>query len=175
METERLDQRYVNGLTLIGIALAATGLLHVPIESLNDVFLSIGALLLLFLGLYVIMPSKSHRQDFKTGMQAEKIEVEKFRRLILEMYDGFPNYRYFGMVEDVIKSEKDRKRLIKHGFLIKEKTNKGEHYSLGPNALSLVSSWKTEELTKNVRKLTWLLVVLTASLLALAIIPIIFS
>ena len=92
----------------------------------------------------------------------EKIEVEKFRELILDMYRGFPNWRYLGIVEKVIKTEKDRKQLIKHGFLIKEKTDKGEQFSLGPNALLLVNSWKTEALTKRIYWLTIIMILLIA-------------
>lgn len=90
----------------------------------------------------------------------EKIEVNKFRKLILDMYRGFPNYRYFGMVESVIKTEEDRNQLIKHGFLVKEKTDKRDQYSLGPNALLLVNSWKIENLTNKIVILTITMIIL---------------
>jgi len=88
----------------------------------------------------------------------ELIEIDKFKELILDMYRGFPNWRYFGMVEAVIKSEEDRTRLIKSGFLVREKSTKVFQYSLGPNSLSLVSAWKTEELTMQIWALTFMLV-----------------
>ncbi len=96
----------------------------------------------------------------------EKIEVNKFRKLILDMYRGFPNYRYFGMVEPVIKKE-DINQLIKHGFLVKEKTDKGDQYSLGPNALLIVNSWKMEDLTNKIFFLTITMIVLVIIQIAL--------
>ncbi len=103
----------------------------------------------------------------------EKIEVNKFKKLILDMYRGFPSYRYFNnMVEQVIKTEEDRNRLIKHGFLVKEKTGKRDQYkySLGPNALLLVNSWKMEKLTNRILSLTTAMIVLVIIQIALYII-----
>ena len=105
-------------------------------------------------------------------MIKEKIEVEKFKELILDMYRGFPNYRFYGMVESVIRTEEDRKRLIKHGFLIKEKTDKGDQYGLGPNSLPLVSARKTEQLTKQINYLTWAILFLSIVILVVTIIGI---
>ncbi len=96
----------------------------------------------------------------------EKIEVNKFRKLILDMYRGFPNYRYFNMVEQVIEEE-DRNRLIKHGFLVKEKIGERDLYSLGPNALLLVNSWKMEDLTNKIVLLTIIMIVLVIIQIAL--------
>src|SRR3989338_4886322 len=105
-------------------------------------------------------------------MGKKKIEVEKFKELILDMYRGFPNYRFYGMVEAVIKTEEDRNRLIKHGFLIKEKTGKGDQYGLGPNSLPLVSAWKTEQLTKQINYLTWAILFLSIVILVVTIVGI---
>ena len=69
-----------------------------------------------------------------------KIEPDKFKELILDMYRGFPNWRYFGMVEKVVVTEEDRNQLEKRGFLIKEKTSEGNRYALGSNSLVLVSA-----------------------------------
>jgi len=85
---------------------------------------------------------------------SEEIEVEKFRALFIDMFRGYPNYRYFGMVEQVIKSQSDIKRLIDGRFLVKEQTSNGVYYGLGPNSLPLVSVWKTEDLTKQILILT---------------------
>jgi len=105
-------------------------------------------------------------------MGKEKIEVEKFKELILDMYRGFPNYRFYGMVEAVIKTEEDRNHLIKHGFLIKEKTDKVNQYGLWPNSLPLVSAWKTEQLTKQINYLTWAILFLSIVILVVTIIGI---
>lgn len=86
----------------------------------------------------------------------DKIEVNKFRNLILDMYRGFPNWRYIGMVEQVVKSQRDRKSLIKHGFLIRDNVNGRQVYGLGPNGLMLVNAWKTEKLTRYATFLAWL-------------------
>ena len=79
------------------------------------------------------------------------------------MYRGFPNFTYRGMVEEVVKIDDVRNELRKYGFLIEEKHGDGKgkswnEYMLGPNALSLVSSWKSEELTERIKKLTiWII------------------
>jgi len=104
------------------------------------------------------------------GFEDEKIEVNKFKKLIKEMYEGFPNYVYYGMVEDVIKNEAILKNLIKHDFLIEGECIDGEGktrkaYSLGVNALPIVSSWKIETFTIWLIILTAVLAILTYNLL----------
>ena len=94
----------------------------------------------------------------------EKVEVEKFKNLIKYMYKRFPNSEYSGIVEQIVKTEKMREELEKSGFLIKEvyrdKEGKEKNmYMLGASALSLVSAWKTEELTKIIKTLTIIAVV----------------
>lgn len=102
----------------------------------------------------------------------EQVEVEKFKKLILDMYRGFPRWLYSKQVEDIIPTENMRKTLEKHGFLVIEPhgDEKGTNYQymLGPNALVLVSTWETEELaksnvelTKSMKKWTIALVVIT--------------
>jgi len=104
----------------------------------------------------------------------QKIEVDKFKKLIREMYRGFPNWQFRKMVESVIVTDEMRKALIDAKFLMKEEYvadgNKCDVYMLGPNALSLVSAWETEDLTKSIRKLTWAVIVLTGISLALLVI-----
>lgn len=89
----------------------------------------------------------------------QKIEVEKFKRLVRDMYRGFPNFEYKGMVEKVITTEKMREELKKSGFLIEEsfvgKDGKSyPMYMLGASALPLVSAWETEDLTRKIKTLT---------------------
>ncbi len=106
------------------------------------------------------------------------IEVEKFKRLILEMYQGFPNWFYSKMVEDVITISKVRQELVDAKFLIKEQNVIGgkvkRMYMLGPTALPLVSAWESENYAKQTKNLTqWLtiltliLIVFTGTLIAL--------
>lgn len=104
----------------------------------------------------------------------DKIEVEKFKKLIRDMYRGFPNWQYRKMVEDVIITDEMRKSLLDSKFLLKEKhVQKGQEYDvymLGPNALNLVSAWETEDLTKSIKKLTWAVFILTGISLSLLIV-----
>ena len=85
---------------------------------------------------------------------SEEIESDKFKALLIDMFRGYPNWRYFGMVEQVIKSPPDITRLLTEGFLIKEQSIDRTYYVLGPNSLPLISVWKTEELTKSILILT---------------------
>lgn len=104
----------------------------------------------------------------------DKIEVEKFKRLIRDMYRGFPNWQYRKMVEEVVVTEEMRKSLLDSKFLLKEKhVQNGQEYDiymLGPNALNLVSAWETEDLTKSIKRLTWAVLVMTGISLTLLII-----
>ena len=107
-----------------------------------------------------------------------RIQVEKFKKMILDMYKGFPNTVYSeGDVKQVIVGGDARKKLVEKGFLMEEIyiDEKGKHlnYMLGPNALILVSSWKNEELAKWIKNLTIFLIGLTALLVILTILTII--
>jgi len=103
-----------------------------------------------------------------------EIEVERFKKLIKKMYRGFPNWQFKKMVEDVVITEEMRRQLIDAKFLLKEQYTingqKQDVYMLGPNALPLVSAWETEELTKSIIKLTWVIIALTGINLILLII-----
>lgn len=91
-------------------------------------------------------------------MVETKVEVNRFKKLILDMYRGFPNFQYSGMVEQVVVMQNVRDKLIESGFLLREKhAREGiayDVYMLGPNALALVSAWNTEDLTRQIRILT---------------------
>ncbi len=104
-----------------------------------------------------------------------EIEVEKFKKLILDMYRGFPNWKYFGMVEQTIKDKKDIDQLVKSGILVRIKSKQSNPqirtlFGLGPNGLLLVNSWKMEDLTK---KLLWLTAVMIVLVLLQIVYPII--
>jgi len=115
----------------------------------------------------------------------EEIEVEKFKWLIKDMFRGYPNYRYFKIVENIIKTEESRNDLIEAKILISgkyrdEQGNAQDGYSLGANALPLVSAWNNEELAKDTRNFTksinnltiWLLFLTGITVLLTALIAI---
>ncbi len=105
----------------------------------------------------------------------EKIEVEKFKNLFMDMYRGFPNWRYREMLEKVVVTENDRKQLVKHGFLLEEKTQT-KQYSLGPNGLLLVNSWKVEEMTNKMLGLTFVVALIALTQAGVSILsPLIYS
>ena len=95
----------------------------------------------------------------------EMTDINAFKKLIKSMYEGFPNWQYKQMVEQVIVTEEMRKKLIDTHFLVKEQHSvdgqKQDVYMLGPNSLALVSAWETEELTKSIKILTLVVVVLS--------------
>jgi hypothetical protein len=106
-------------------------------------------------------------------MAGEKVEVDKFKKLILDMYRGFPNFQYSGMVEQVVITQNVRDKLIEGDFLLKEKhAREGINYDvymLGPNALALVSAWNTENLTRQIRILTIIVAAISALSLVIAL------
>lgn len=94
-----------------------------------------------------------------------EIEVKKFKKLIKEMYEGFPNIQFRKKVEDVVVTDEMRKQLIDAKYLVREpyvmNGQESYFYMIGPNALALVSAWETEELTKSIKKLTWAVIIMT--------------
>lgn len=93
-------------------------------------------------------------------------ECEGFKKVILEMYNGFPNVTHFDKVEKAVISSEMRDKLVEKDYLIKEtyidmqnKSHTG--YMLGTNALPLVCAWKNEELTKQIKYLTIAITFLT--------------
>jgi len=91
----------------------------------------------------------------------EEIEVENFKALFLDMYRGFPRWLYGKQVEDIIPTKRMREELERRGFLVIEREQRGFKYSLGPNALLLISAWGTEKLTLHIMVLTLFVVGLT--------------
>jgi hypothetical protein len=90
----------------------------------------------------------------------QKTESRKFKELILDMYRGFPRWYYVGMIEPFIPLATDRENFVRLGFLIQKEVDGKTVYGLGPNALSIVSAWETEHLTRQMHWLTWVMVVL---------------
>ena len=126
----------------------------------------------------MITKNKSKFKQTEIGELEKKLEkIKTFRELINYFYNIFPN----GLLSEdkinkIIVTEDVRKSLVEKRFLLREKlvSNKKYrfYYSLGPNSLSLVSSWKTEELTRSIKKLTWIAVVMTGISTILIIIQI---
>lgn len=97
-----------------------------------------------------------------------------FKRLIKAMYKGFPNSRVSEeAIKSIVVTDEDRKFLVEHGFLFREPTDKGFDYGLGPNALTLLSAWKIEKLTENIKWLTKILLVFGAITIVLMLTQII--
>lgn len=109
----------------------------------------------------------------KLGIE-EKVPVEEFKKTILKMYREFPNTIFVGEIEKVVVSSSMVEALIKGGYLVPDYSRENDKrivgYFLGPAALPLVSSWKSEELAEKIRKLTYLLVTLTLILIGFGII-----
>ncbi len=97
----------------------------------------------------------------------EEIEVEKFKKLIKDMYKGFPNWVYHERLISIINKDMID-HLVENKFLIKwtpKDPAEQRVYSLGVNALPLVSSWQIEVLTSWLIVLTIVLLILTIKLL----------
>lgn len=94
-----------------------------------------------------------------------KIDNDKFKNLIRDLYNVYPNGAIAKDIEDVIKTEKVRNSLIDAGILLKDSVNnQGKNkdwYMLGPKGLSLISIWETEKLTQKMNCLTTIIVILT--------------
>lgn len=105
----------------------------------------------------------------------EKIEIEKFKDLFLDMYRGFPNYIY--TAEEVKKIIKPAALLVlrseKYLILLTDNMDekKTKYYMLGPNALSLISAWKNERTSNRIEKLTNVLTLFTIMLFGAGIYP----
>jgi len=110
------------------------------------------------------------KKDFiKKDSINQGIESDKIKNLFLDMFRGYPNYRYRkDLIENVIITDNDRKELISSKFLLKEPVNDTYTYRLGPNALPLISAWKTEKTNLSIIRLTWILI-------GLGLLAIIFS
>jgi len=103
-------------------------------------------------------------------------ESQKIKELFLDMFRGFPNYRYRkDLIENVIITETDRKELINCGYLLKEPINGTYTYRLGPKVLPLISTWKTEQVNEKFRNQNKTLVSLTSTVTLLTIVLVMLS
>jgi len=101
----------------------------------------------------------------KYGKKAveEGIEVTKFKKVVLDMYRGFPNYIYYGNLDELVTSPGMMDHLVANGFFIGVRGRENA-WRLGATALPLVSAWKSEEyarkslqLSKVMKRMTWVL------------------
>ncbi len=106
----------------------------------------------------------------------ESRELRRFKSIILELHKSFPN-GLFG--EEIVKlsviTQEMRDELVNRGIFYKTVMGDKSYYTLGANGLSLVSSWKMEELTEKIRGLTKGVIVLTVIAIVLAGIGIVLS
>lgn len=99
--------------------------------------------------------------NWKGKDSRERDASEKIKDLFLDMFRGFPNYRYRrDIIENIIVTEVDRKDLIEKGYLLKEDVNDTYTYRLGASALPLISAWKSEKINQSIFNLTWLAVII---------------
>ncbi|MFW5982930.1 MAG: hypothetical protein ACOCQ4_00365 [bacterium] len=112
------------------------------------------------------MNSRKRRRNKFEAFDYDYQNLESFQDLINYLYERFPNGQLSeDIVNRIVVTENQRKELVKNSYLFRETTSNCDErkysYSLGPNSLSLVSTWKTEELTKKIHNLTWVIVGLT--------------
>lgn len=96
----------------------------------------------------------------------ELTDLKDFKSLLNEMYETYPNtFSSEELVQPIIRSEEVSNKLVEHGILYSYISNdqgkKRYFYGLGPNGLQLISAWKTEELTRRMTALTFLITVLS--------------
>lgn len=93
----------------------------------------------------------------------KNIEVDNFKKLLLDMHRGYPRWVYDA--KDVSKyiPSPQIEDLSEKGYLTRLISEDGKHkgYVLGPNSLTLISSWKNEELSIILKNLTIVIVALT--------------
>jgi len=152
----RAEMQLVYNKTLVGTEL--NGL--IPLN--NKVTITYGRLSVLFTFIgwaFVLVALLGLRKKKEQNLSEKKQEVNKIKELFLDMFRGFPNYRYRkDLVENVILSETDRKELISQKVLLKESRDNNYTYRLGPNALPIISAWKSETINSTLVRLTWILV-----------------
>ncbi len=109
----------------------------------------------------------------------QKRIVEDFKKLILEMNNGIPVYKFSPVVGKIIPDNEILDYLLKKDVLIKsrEKNIEGkEQYFLGIHGMNLANSYeieklshKTKELTERMTGLTVIMAVLTLSIFIIEI------
>jgi hypothetical protein len=113
--------------------------------------------------------------------KGELKDLKEFKRLLMEMYATSPNV--FSSREfvspvirspDVLKHLEDSKILYSYEGMNDMTNKKTKFYALGANGFSLISAWKTEELNKDVRRMTSSIVVLSAIIAMIGVMQLFF-
>jgi len=91
---------------------------------------------------------------------------EGVKKFLYLLYTKYPDGRtHEKRAKEFIVSDKELNDLYEEGYIDKESTSEGNYYLLLPNALSLISILKSEEVNDKIHRLNILLVVLTIILL----------
>lgn len=126
---------------------------------------------------------KNNKKYEGSFMEIEKDEeevyiksVDEFKKLLFEMRDGIPKWKFFGMIENLIPDKRIRDYFLNNDVFVKlseeEKFGNKGVYFLGVNGMILANNFKMEELsnetknlTRSIKILTWLLILLNGLML----------
>ncbi|MBN2880763.1 hypothetical protein JXM83_01805 [Candidatus Woesearchaeota archaeon] len=82
-------------------------------------------------------------------------DSKKFKKLLLYLYKNYPNSALVeGVVKKVIVRSHYLDLLVEQHIFDREKVDDNYWYSLGPNALPLISSWQNENVAIQTRNLS---------------------
>jgi hypothetical protein len=105
--------------------------------------------------------------------------VEKFKDTIIDMHRGIPQFYYYGYLEKLIPNKEIRDYFFKKDVFVKSKTkgaNNQDQYFLGVNGIILANNYKSEiiaeetrRLTKTMKRLTWVIAILTLIMVGIAV------
>ena len=102
-----------------------------------------------------------------------KEEFEEFMDFLKDTRRGFPRWEYLDVDKKFIESQfkilLDKEFFIELTPIVDDKGETHRAFMLGAPMLSLISSWESEKLNKNVHKLTKYLLILASIALAVAI------
>lgn len=107
----------------------------------------------------------------KSNYGLKSYELNKFKKMILEMHKGFPNSFYFDKIEEVVRTQDIRNNLVESNVLttslcmIDDEDQEG--YALGVNGLILANNYLTERQTLKMINLTKYIASLTIAMLLL--------
>ena len=124
----------------------------------------------------IIDTFQEENSAIKGSIKIDEDIVEKFKKIIIDMHRGIPQFYYYGYLEKLIPNKEIRDYFFKTGVFVKSNSkekNKQDRYFLGVNGIILANNYKSEELSKTIKRLTWFMAVLTFINLVASIILII--